>query len=203
MKRLNNKGFSLIELIIVIAIMTILAGIISPSLISRLEKAKQAKVEKEAEAFLDAANVAYVEVASRGDQPLDDVIYHVTAKNSPFYKGGTKYANLTNWTVLNGTVAGASNAPLAVEIFETLGISYGRGWKTKGSAIPISESEPKLNQAGSMTGEAIFQIFYAADGNMIIEYSRYGYFVRMDNSGVLESVKIKTPSEQHFTAWKK
>ena len=36
----NNKGFSLVELIIVIAIMAILAGIIAPQLIKYLEKAK-------------------------------------------------------------------------------------------------------------------------------------------------------------------
>lgn len=203
MKRLNNKGFSLVELIIVIAIIAILAGIISPSLISKVQKAKQAKVEREAEVFLEAANVAYIEVSARGDQPLNDVITHVTVNNSPFYNNGTKYANLTNWTVINGTVAGASNGPLAVEIFEILGISYGRGWKTRGSSIPISESEPKQNQSGSMSNEAIFQFFYAADGNMIIEYSRNGYFVRMDNTGILESVKIKNPGEKHFTAWKK
>lgn len=199
----NNKGFSLVELIVVITVMAILVAVISPSLLSKLERAKQAKTESEAKVFYDAATLAYIEVSSRGQQPLNDVTTHVTEKSSSFYKNGTKYANLTNWTVLNGTVKGASNAPLAVEIFDTLGISYGKGWKTRGSAIPISESEPKLNQAGSMNSECIFQIFYSFDGNMIIEYSRNGFFVRLDNTGVLESVKIKNPSEKHFTAWQK
>lgn len=203
MKRLYNKGFSLVELIVVIAIMAILVAIISPSLISKIESAKQAKVEKEAKAFLDATNVAYIEVATYGNQPMGDVIKHVTVRNSPYYKNGTKYANLTNWTVINGTVAGATNAPLAVEIFDILGISYGNGWRTRSSSIPISESEPKLNQAGSMTEKAIFQVFYPGDGNIVMEYSRYGYFVRMDNTGILESVKIINPNEQHFTAWQR
>ena len=39
-KRLNNKGFSLVELIIVIAIMAILVGIVAVQLIRYLEKAK-------------------------------------------------------------------------------------------------------------------------------------------------------------------
>lgn len=198
----KNKGFTLVELIVVISIMAILIAVISPSLLSRLERAKQAKTEKEAESFLIAATYAYIEVSSRGEQPMGDVTKHVTVKTSPFYNNGTLYANLTNWTVINGTVAGASNAPLAIEIFDTLGISYGRGWKTRGSSIPISESEPKMNQAGSMDEKCIFQIFYANDGNMIIEYSRNGYFVRMDHTGILESVKIQNPSDKHFTAWK-
>ena len=39
-KRCNNKGFSLVELIIVIAIMAILIGVMAPQLIRYIEKAK-------------------------------------------------------------------------------------------------------------------------------------------------------------------
>ena len=39
-KGINNKGFSLVELIIVIAIMAILVGIIAPQLIRYIEKSK-------------------------------------------------------------------------------------------------------------------------------------------------------------------
>lgn len=38
--RINNKGFSLVELIIVIAIMAILVGVMAPQLIKYLEKSK-------------------------------------------------------------------------------------------------------------------------------------------------------------------
>lgn len=38
----NNKGFSLVELIIVIAIMALLVAIITPSLIQYINKAKKA-----------------------------------------------------------------------------------------------------------------------------------------------------------------
>ena len=41
MKKLNNKGFSLIELIIVIAIMAVLVAIIAPNLTKYLGKSKQ------------------------------------------------------------------------------------------------------------------------------------------------------------------
>ncbi|MBO6205612.1 MAG: prepilin-type N-terminal cleavage/methylation domain-containing protein, partial [Lachnospiraceae bacterium] len=36
----NNKGFSLVELIIVIAIMAILVGVMAPQLIKYIEKSK-------------------------------------------------------------------------------------------------------------------------------------------------------------------
>jgi len=45
MKKMNNKGFSLIELIIVIAIMAILVAIIAPNLTKYLGKSK-AKTDK-------------------------------------------------------------------------------------------------------------------------------------------------------------
>jgi type IV pilus assembly protein PilA len=43
MKKLNNKGFSLVELIIVIAIMAILVGVVGTQVIPYLEKSRQAK----------------------------------------------------------------------------------------------------------------------------------------------------------------
>ena len=45
MKKLNknNKGFSLVELLVVIAIMVVLVGVIAPSLLSNIEKTREAK----------------------------------------------------------------------------------------------------------------------------------------------------------------
>lgn len=40
-KRMNNKGLSLVELVIVIAIIAILAAAISPALIRYIEKARK------------------------------------------------------------------------------------------------------------------------------------------------------------------
>ena len=87
------------------------------------------------------------------------------------------------------------------EFFTLLGISYGKEWKSRSSSIPISENQPKKNPAGSMTKECIFQVFYDADGNVIVEYSREGYFVRMENALLVESIRIKNVKEKHFTSW--
>lgn len=201
-RKMNNKGISLMELIIAIAIMGILVGIISPSMIKYLERARQVKVEQEASAFIKAAQVAYVEVSAAGTMPLGDTVKHKTERNSPYYKGGTLYGNLTNWTVHNGVVAGASNGPFADSLFKLLGISYGMEWRNGSSSIPISEKQPKLNPSGSMTNECVFQVFYDRNANMVVEYSRNGYFVRMDGSVLAESVKIKNETEKHFTSWR-
>lgn len=42
-KKLNNKGFSLVELIVVIAIMAILVGVLAPSVMGQIEKSRLAK----------------------------------------------------------------------------------------------------------------------------------------------------------------
>ena len=200
-RKMNNKGISLLELIIAMAIMAGLVGIMAPVMIKHFERAKQVKVEKEASEFCEAARIAYVEVVSNGKGPKSDSVKNKTKTTSPYYKGGTPYGNLTNWTVHNGVVVTASNAPFAEEFFNSLGIKYGASWTSGSSTIPISPNQPKLNQAGSLTKECIFQLFYDKDGNMVVEYSRQGYFVRMENSLLKDSIKISSASDKFFTTW--
>ena len=42
MKKMNNKGFSLVELIVVIAIMAVLVGVLAPQFIKYVEKSREA-----------------------------------------------------------------------------------------------------------------------------------------------------------------
>jgi prepilin-type N-terminal cleavage/methylation domain len=55
---LKNKGFSLVELIIVIAIMAILAAAIAPALVRYIEKSRKAVDLQNAEMIYEAANLA-------------------------------------------------------------------------------------------------------------------------------------------------
>lgn len=209
-RKIDNKGLSLIELIVAIAIMAILVGVIAPQVFKYVERAKQVKVEKEASEFMRAAQIALVDASAQGKAPSEAdtpyglaAIKNLTVSNSPYYKNGTKYGNITNYSVHDGfkSNAGYSNVTFGKELLALLGISYGKEWKSGSSSIPISENQPKKNPAGSLTKECIFQIFYDSVGNMVVEYSREGYFVRMENSNVVESVKIKNDQEKHFTSW--
>ena len=65
-KSLNNKGFSLVELIIVIAIMAVLVGVLAPQYIKYVDKSKTSSDKQMVEQFVSAMNV----VASDEDNTL-------------------------------------------------------------------------------------------------------------------------------------
>ena len=55
MKKNNNKGFTLVELIVVLVILAILAAILVPALLGYIDKARNAQFEEEAHSILTAA----------------------------------------------------------------------------------------------------------------------------------------------------
>ena len=57
----KNDGFSLIELIIVIAIMAILAAVVAPALVRFIDKSRKADDVAEASVIKDAFNAALSE----------------------------------------------------------------------------------------------------------------------------------------------
>lgn len=70
----NNKGFSLVELIIVIAIMAILVGVLAPQLMKYIEKAKITSDEELLDAIYDAVVYSSVDPDVLSDPASDAVI---------------------------------------------------------------------------------------------------------------------------------
>lgn len=61
MKKTNNQGFSLVELIIVIAIMAVLIGVLAPQFIRYVERSR---VQKDRSAIAEVENAIEVALAS-------------------------------------------------------------------------------------------------------------------------------------------
>lgn len=75
-KSLTNKGFSLVELIIVIAIMAVLVGVLAPQYIKYVEKSRVSADAQQVEEFTGAMTV----LASDVDATLDSTkTYTVTS----------------------------------------------------------------------------------------------------------------------------
>ena len=79
-KRLGNKGFSLVELIVVIAIMAVLVGVLAPTLIGNVENSRKSKDEQNLDTIKEAIQVtlqdenAYSEVVpTTGTKPVVEI----------------------------------------------------------------------------------------------------------------------------------
>lgn len=130
-KKLDNKGFSLIELIIVIAIMAILIGIVGTQIVSYIEKSKQAKDQQVLSSLLTSATIAFASNA----ELLDDA-----TSTTNFTIGGTP-------SDLPGDLAKISN-----EFYELAGLTDGT---TAGGANAVTILKKKMT---SKAGEDIESI---------------------------------------------
>lgn len=86
-RRGNNKGFSLVELIIVIAIMALLAGVLAPALLRYVEEAK-IRTDEDKAAELDNA----VTIAS-GELGVHEEILGLTMPATLKFYPGTGFDN--------------------------------------------------------------------------------------------------------------
>lgn len=93
-KELNNKGFSLVELIIVIAIMAVLMGVLAPQYLKYVKQSKISTDITNAEEIANAVNIAIADsVNSDADQ--------VAITSGTGFGGGTvviKYSDGTTKT---------------------------------------------------------------------------------------------------------
>lgn len=109
MKKMNKKGFTIVELVIVIAVIAILAAVLIPTFSSMITKANESKALQEAknaytEALIDVLEDGEIDETSHteGDYTFtftDGVLTAVTIADSSY-----------TFTVTEGTITGATKA---------------------------------------------------------------------------------------------
>ncbi|MGN0514688.1 MAG: type II secretion system protein [Lachnospiraceae bacterium] len=115
--KLNNKGFSLVELIVVIAIMAILVGVLAPSVLGQLDKAKISKDKQAIETVCTAIATAYADQMVTGTKDQATAAAAVT-----FITTGTPAAitdtDVTSFTGAIQDIVGASQVLLESSEFK-------------------------------------------------------------------------------------
>lgn len=129
-KRLGNKGFSLVELIVVIAIMAVLVGVLAPTLIKNVEKSRESTDVQN----LDSMRGAVVTMLSN-EKYYDSLVpasgsteYTVTFDGSCTLTGGS------------GTAFNNNKSDMQTELYETVGNFKAKSKTAKDKAITFTVS---------------------------------------------------------------
>ena len=115
MKKTNNKGFSLVELIIVIAIMAILAGAIAPALIRYIDKSRKSNDLSAAKTIKTA-----VETAMSNEDTYAGLTSNTSAPVIKLTQGSTSVGGVQIINVKWPSNATTTSAEASDEIFKNL-----------------------------------------------------------------------------------
>ena len=129
----KNKGFSLVELIVVVAIMAVLVGILAPAYLSYVEKTRRGADEDMAEEVRHSIEVATAEICV-----YDEV------------KGGATFT-FTNGVGIAGQITGANNLKDSMTDVYTTKTFDIKSKKYGGSTYTVTIAAP----AGTGTGAAL------------------------------------------------
>lgn len=90
MKKTNNKGFSLVELIVVVAIMAVLMVVLAPQYLRYVEKTR---LQKDNSAIAEIANAVKIAMAEETINSAVDSNSKITIKNAANTAASIKFAD--------------------------------------------------------------------------------------------------------------
>ena len=179
MKKMNNKGFSLVELIIVIAIMAILAGAIAPALIRYIDKSRKSNDVSSAKTIKTAIETAL------GNETIYEYItttsnfcYITVTPGEPTSSSASSAVSISNAGAgTNGKINGKAIADIKTMAEEEIGTNIG-------------EKTPKLKYRKNASGDdnaddpAYFVGVVSKKGTVYVFISTTATFTAADDSDV-------------------
>lgn len=130
MKKTNNKGFSLVELIIVIAIMAVLIGVLAPQFMRYVERTR---LQRDNSAIAEIANALEVSLANEN-------IYNGVTFPVSLTIAGAANTNATV-TFTGGITNDTATNDVATELNNVIGATYttsSNTYRTPATSIVIS-----------------------------------------------------------------
>ncbi len=87
----NNKGFTLVELIVVLVILAILAAILVPALLGYIDRAREKQYVLNAKSFLTATQAEFSSIYGEGKKPSEISNRKTTVCNTADVATATKF----------------------------------------------------------------------------------------------------------------
>ena len=185
----NNRGFTLVELIVLLVILAVLAAFIIPSLVGYIEKSKKQAVISEAKEVWTASQAALSECYALYPDSFSESCKFTSTIDGKTMKQLGRISNgalgALQKNPKDSTEAGTSSRRVAWQVLLYLDSAYKNANPryTFGSGkIPDGNTTPSnyLGSKPSGSKDVIIQIFHTIDGRVVaLNFAKNGYMVTM------------------------
>ncbi len=208
----DNRGFSLVELIVSIAIMAVMVGVISVSVLGYVEKAKMTKALTEAKTMYTVAQISVISAAANEVEAFNYALKFEQVVNGETMRLG-RFSNQSLYKFLKES-GGAPSQSSALSkkadyyIAEQLAYSVpGADGEIENDMLkdktPIGDSHSTkyISEHPEIYGDVVFAMAYNGRCEIIYFQCVYnGYFITSEG-GVLKAEKVSDSTK--FNDWPK